>query len=93
MSKYESPYKNKNVIYVNEFSNPEALKIYKSSFEIRPDIKKIVDQGRDCCLCKYYLAFDQNWGLCSNRRSEFYLNTIFEHFSCVNHGLINRGKE
>lgn len=81
MSIYQD-YKNKNVIYTEGFSNLNTLKIYDSKYKDYPIAKKYYERGWQCFSCSFYGEFNFDWGLCCCKMSDFYLETIFEHFSC-----------
>jgi hypothetical protein len=38
--------------------------------------------GRGCLSCSRFAAFDTDWGLCCNRESRHFTETVIEHFTC-----------
>lgn len=75
-------YKNKNIIITNEFSHPEAKKLYDTDYAQRPSFKAGKLMGKDCCTCRFFLPLNGDYGLCNNSHAEFYHCTLFEHFRC-----------
>lgn len=75
-------YKNRNQIFTDQFSNRAAQKMYHNKWPGEPKVKDLYSKGQQCCSCKFYREFDDDWGLCANRQSRHFRETIFEHFTC-----------
>ena len=75
-------YKNRNQILTDQFSSRAAQKMYHNKWAGEPKVRDLYSKGQQCCSCKSYRDFDEDWGLCANRQSRHFKETIFEHFTC-----------
>lgn len=73
---------NQNVIATTRFSSTESEEQYKRNFS---DWSK-EDRGRfstsESSVCKYFMPFNVDWGLCNNEKGPKCLETLSEHFKC-----------
>jgi hypothetical protein len=73
---------NKNQIVTDAFSCRASQKLLDLEWPGEPEVLRQRDKGFQCDSCSSYVAFNRDWGLCSNSRSRHYLETVFEHFTC-----------
>ena len=78
----EVSHKNKNIICVDRWSNPETEAIYTTQFRDQPDLQRQHENGDQCGGCSFFAAFNADWGLCCHADSRHHLETVFEHFTC-----------
>ena len=81
---------NGDQIVTDRFSNPESEKIYHTFWNGKPsEARDLYEAGRQCGGCGFFTPFNLDWGLCSHHESRHYLETVFEHFTCLHH--VNEG--
>lgn len=68
---------NTNYIFTHTFSNPNTRELY--------DKCDHVDGRIQCGGCSFYAKFNCDYGLCCLDESDYYLETVFEHFGCKKH--------
>ena len=76
---------NKNKIITNGFSNRNTEKIYDNLFQSDDKAKQLYERGCQCGSCSYFAELNKDYGLCCYMKSDHYLETIFEHFTCSKH--------
>lgn len=64
------------------FSNPASDALYKAEWRTEPATAALYRDGRQCGGCSHFAKFDADWGLCCQRRSRHFTETVFEHFTC-----------
>ena len=75
--------RNKNKIFTDGWSNPDAKIEYEShTDEDRQELKAQNGVLKECSGCAGYHKLNYDWGLCCNEHSTHHLETIFEHFIC-----------
>ena len=75
-------YRNKNVIFTEGWSNLSSKKLYEQMWKDHPKVYEQYSTGMQCLSCEAYADFNADWGLCKQKYSNHYLETIFEHFTC-----------
>lgn len=84
-------YKNTTHIVTDGFSNQASEKLYKSNWKELPELAAQRQKGDQCGACAFFAPLNTDWGLCCYVRSEHYLETVFEHFTC--RAYVNEGWE
>ena len=84
-------YTNTNVIFTNGWSCLNSLKLFDKKWHQEPEIWGKYYMGKQCGGCSFFAKFDCDFGLCCHHKSRHFTETVFEHFTCMNH--INEGWE
>jgi hypothetical protein len=82
---------NTNHVVTTGFSNEDTERLYASMWRSDPETLEVYQQGFQCGGCSFFAPLNADWGLCAHRRSQFWLETVFEHFTCRRH--VNEGWE
>ena len=80
---------NKNNIITTDFSNSDSKALYKNNWPDDLKTRALYDKAVQCGGCSFFAGLNKDWGICCNSKSKYYLETIFEHFTCLSH--INEG--
>ncbi len=72
-----------NTIKTDTWSNPAAEDWFDNKWEGEPEILNLFEEGSRCIRCVHFQAFNENWGLCFQKASRHYLETIFNSFTCA----------
>ena len=75
---------NRNKVTTDTWSNPTSGNLYKQEWSKEPDIKEQYQDGQQCGGCSFFAPFNADWGLCCNKISRHFTETVFEHFTCPN---------
>ena len=73
---------NENKISTDRFSNPDTERIYRDGCIDDTQRHKNYVEGRQCGGCSFFAPFNADYGLCCNRKSAHFTETVFEHFTC-----------
>ena len=73
---------NRNRLVLLGFSNSATEKLYRLNWPGEADVRALHADGRQCGGCSFFAPFDSDWGLCCQRRSRHFTETVFEHFAC-----------
>lgn len=68
--------KDRNVVETEKFSNPDTDAVYRQG---NPRMR---DRMWDCLCCSFYAALNEDFGVCCFPKSQYHLETVFEHFVC-----------
>jgi len=76
---------NTNKITTNNFSNPNTKQLYLKGYEKNnPKLfKKMTENCDQCGGCSCFAPLNADYGICCNSLSKCYLETVFEHFTCI----------
>ena len=73
---------NTNHIVTHGFSNAQSEDLYHKKWPNDPTPRELYRSGMCCLGCNFFAPLNEDWGICCYRRSNHYLETIFEHFVC-----------
>jgi len=73
---------NMNTVITTGFSNPESEAIYRSSWGSEGALYEQYRNGMQCGGCSFFAPFNEDYGLCCNRKACHHTETVFEHFTC-----------
>jgi hypothetical protein len=73
---------NTNRVVTSGWSNHASFRLYSRGWPDEPKTRKAYEDGKQCGGCSFYAGFNEDYGLCCNRKSRHHLETIFEHFTC-----------
>lgn len=71
---------NRNEIVTDGFSNPISEAAYFSDYRQEPRLRILPAQ---CFQCRFYVELNADYGLCGNKLSRHWLETMFEHAKCM----------
>ena len=74
---------NTNNIVTNAWSDRKSETLYTTQWPDEPALLPQYENGDQCGGCSFFAEFNADWGLCCNRKSRHYLETVFEHFTCA----------
>ncbi len=80
---------NRNSIITDTWSNEASKLLFDSAWQEQSELKQQYEQGCQCGGCSFYAKFNEDFGLCCNRKSGHHLETVFEHFTCLR--FVNEG--
>ena len=73
---------NRNIIIENGFSNPETSHLYDKIAAGKHSLSQRYSSGIQCGGCSFFAPLNSDYGICCLKKSQHYLETIFEHFVC-----------
>ena len=73
---------NTNRVFTKGWSNQASYRLYSRGWPNDPQTRQAYENGKQCGGCSFYATFNQDYGLCCNRKSRHHLETVFEHFTC-----------
>ncbi len=76
---------NINRIITADFSNPDAKRMCELSWPDEPILKQRCESGEQCGACSYFAPLNADWGICCQSKSRHCLETVFEHFTCLDY--------
>ena len=76
------PSRNHNQINTHGWSNPDSEALYLHEWPGEGKTAALYRAGRACLNCANFAIFNADWGLCCNRESRHFTETVFEHFTC-----------
>jgi hypothetical protein len=74
---------NTNRIVTSDFSNADSKSLYEKKWPENPVVAEKHRMGEQCGACACFGELNEDWGICCNRKSQHYLETTFEHFTCA----------
>ena len=78
---------NQNFIVTHGFSNYETQLLYTKMCNKKadPKLQELYGTGCGCLACNFYAPLNFDWGLCLYNRSQHYLESVFEHYTCLSY--------
>jgi len=73
---------NENRVVTDRFSHQASERLYRDCWPAEPQCREQCEQGQQCGGCSFYAKFNADYGLCCNRTSRHFTETVFEHFTC-----------
>ena len=73
---------NENKVWTYRFSNPDTERLFRDGCV--DDTRRWYNcfSGLQCGGCSFFAKFNADYGLCCNRKSAHFTETVFEHFTC-----------